>query len=125
MLLFLLPLTFISCGDDDKEKDEPIPAQPGDELVGRWVQQDNDAPYILIFNSNKSGTISFTIGDDSRASLSFSQKFNWSVSTSSDGTTYCNILTISGDDILEDGRYDYILIRNSMNFGSLKFKKAN
>lgn len=120
----LVALFMSSCSSDDKKADDPDPVEdvkPGDELIGRWTEVDSDLPYILVFNADNTGNISF--GDESRVTVTFRQYFKWSVGVTSNGISYCNILTTSGDFILDDGRYEYMLIGNDMNFGDLRFRK--
>lgn len=127
-MVIFMAFAMASCKDDDNKPQLPSTntTTKGEELVGTWIEDTaDDAPYILVFNSDNTGTLSykFSDNDESRATLSYSQSFKWTVGTTADGITYCNILTTSGDEILDDGRYTYIVIGNNMSFGNLRFKK--
>ena len=124
MLAMTFALGFSACSDDDdKDKDDEDVVNT-DGLVGTWVEDDSDNPYILTFNSNHTGSIEYEFNDenDSRAYFGERQQFKWKA-TEKNGDTCCEILTTSGDYILDDGTYKYILIGNSMNFGNLRFTR--
>ncbi|MGM9845913.1 MAG: hypothetical protein ACI30K_06770 [Muribaculaceae bacterium] len=122
MLAMTFALGFSACSDDDDKDDEDVVNNDG--LVGTWVEDDSDNPYILTFSSNHTGTIEFEVNDEnySRAYFGARQQFKWKTSEKN-GDTCCEILTTGGDYILDDGTYKYILIGNSMNFGNLRFSR--
>lgn len=116
-LLFAMPFAFTSC---DKDKGE---GETNNSFVGRWVEDVDVAPFYLTINSNNTGVIEYTIDDSvlSRATLKMRQEFNWKYVD----TDVVQILTISGDTIMNDGRYQCIIIGNVMNFGNQRFTRIN
>lgn len=108
MLAMTFALGFSACSDDDdKDKDDEDVVNT-DGLVGTWVEDDSDNPYILTFNSNHTGSIEYEFNDEnySRAYFGERQQFKWKA-TEKNGDTCCEILTTSGDYILDDGTYKY------------------
>lgn len=117
---------FTSCGDDDEDEPDPVTEETVDPLIGTWIEDDDEIPYTLVFSENSRGSVQFEISGDNapaRATIVVRQSFQWSKGVSADGVTYVNILTTSGDEILEDGRYSYTIIGNSMMFGGLRFTR--
>lgn len=128
MFVVTFSICLTACGDEDD--DEPsIPTKTLNErLVGNWTEIKLDAgepPYLLSFRSNQSGTISYVISDDSRASVTItvSQEFKWNAVENPSATDYIQILTTSGDPILEDGKYTLTLIDDELRFSGLRFRR--
>ncbi len=121
---------FTACSDDEpennegQEQEQPQPIEK-DPLIGTWIEDDSDVPYTLILNENGQGSISAAITENapSRVVLTITQNFQWTKGVTADGITYVNILTISGDEILDDGRYSYTIMGNIMSFGGLRFTR--
>lgn len=105
----MLAISFLStsCSDEDEPETEES------KLCGTWIENDSDLPYILVLNSDSSGSISF-----SDEGITFTQNFSWSIGVTSDGLSYLNVIVTSGVDIFENGRYSYTLIGNSLSLGS-------
>lgn len=91
MLLCMMSCFVLSsCGDDnDPSNDSPI--------IGTWTFDNSDTYetdiYTLVFNSDYSGYIENTY--NSRAS--YKMNFEWSLTTTSNGTYRLSIIYISGD----------------------------
>lgn len=118
-MLFVTAAMAPSCSKEDAEPEKVI--EEVNPLIGTWVEDDSSVPYILTLNQDNSGSIEFSSA--TRASIAFYQYFRWSQGVASTGVTYVNILTTSGDEILSDGRYEYTVIGNKMEFGGLRFTR--
>ncbi len=111
MLAMIMSISLLStsCSDEDEPETEES------KLCGTWIENTDEMPFVLVLNSDTSGSISYT---NDEAGRTYSQKFSWSTGVTSDGLNYMNIIVASGADILENGRYSYTLIGNSLNLGS-------
>jgi len=122
-----MAVSFVACGDDDNEKEEPeIPQTLEQKLVGTWIETnlDGDEPPIkLVFNANQTGSLSFTIDDETRMTLVVTQDFKWTANTDANNNAYVEILTTGGDEILEDGKYTCSVIGDDLSFGGIRFKR--
>ncbi len=128
MSFLLMASCFTACSDDDDKKNEEPqnPEETVDSIIGTWIEDDSDAPYIMNLRANRTGSIEYTVSDNdeySRASLMLRQNFSWSEGVDSDGLSYVTILTTSGDNILNDGHYYYTVIGDIMKFGGIRFTK--
>ena len=123
LLMLFAVVSLASCSKDD-------PPDVGGNttntsLIGTWVEaieNEDEYPFILVFNSNNTGEISYTYElYTTRASVRREQSFNWSVNKNANGFDYINIIKIAGDDILEDGPYGYTVVNNTLSFGGKRF----
>ena len=124
MALATVGMTSCSGDDDDEPKDKAEPT-----IVGSWIQEDSELPYSLTFTEGGTGTLSVTIIDDSRATLTMTQYFSYSTSVSSTGITFFTLVHNSGDVLFNNGRWNYDLVENGkrlvLNDGELIFKRIN
>ena len=63
MLAMTFALGFSACSDDDDKDDEDVVNTDG--LIGTWIEDDSDNPYILTFSSNHTGSIEDEVNDES------------------------------------------------------------
>lgn len=115
MMITIISLTTVSCSKD--KDDEPV-AGSEKSLYGVWIEDTDEYPYTLTFEKNNTGNIWYEISDDTRATLTMSMNFNWSVSTSSDGSTMLNVIYTGGDQVLWSGHTNinrYILAGNTLS----------
>lgn len=121
MAMLFAAVSFTACGDNDKEDEPVVPDVEVDPLVGTWRSQNTSATFILHFSADHTGYIQATVS--TRASYTETQNFKWSKGVDSNGNTFVNILTTSGDELLEDGKYLYTVIDDDMDFGSMRFSR--
>ncbi|MDE7396795.1 MAG: hypothetical protein K2M98_03615, partial [Muribaculum sp.] len=99
VLVVLATLSFSSCSDKD---DDPSPSK---SIVGTWIYSsadDSDGSfddYTLVFKSNNTGYIINEYG--TRASASEQMNFDWSLTTTSDGTYRLSVIYKSGDKYMD------------------------
>ncbi len=67
LLVLTATVSFTSCKDDDNDKKDPK-----SQLVGTWVNNDDDDDWTLVFKSNGTGTESY---DDDGYTVS--ESFTW------------------------------------------------
>lgn len=88
-----------SCGDDDKDKDEPTPPTPSSPIVGTWVAQNSSGDYYdnytLVFSDDNTGYIRNDFG--TRTTVSKQMNFNWSLTLTSSGQYLLSVIYQSGD----------------------------
>lgn len=121
MAMLFAAVSFTACGGDEKEDEPDVPQVEVDPLVGTWRSQNTSASFILHFSADQTGYIQATIS--TRASYSEQQNFKWSNGVDANGNTFVNLLTTSGDDLLDDGKYLYTVIGDDMDFGSMRFTR--
>lgn len=103
MLVFVLLTS--ACGDKDE------PPTPSNPLVGTWTEiHVSQMPFTLVLNSDNTGTISY----DTSSRALMTDRFNWSVQESSNGTSYMNIVHTGGDLIIHSVVNQYVLAGNSL-----------
>lgn len=99
MLLCMMSCFVLSsCGDDNEpSNDSPI--------LGTWVYDAGSSTYedyyTLVFNSDYSGSIENSYGSRATEKMNF----EWSLTTTSDGTYRLSVIYISGDKYI-DGPFD-------------------
>lgn len=99
---------------------DPKPEKPGNEIIGTWQEDDSVNPFILVINKDNTGTLEYSVA--TRATVTVRQHFRWTKGKDGD-SNYLDILTTSGDSLLEDGRYQYTIIGDMMRFGGLRFTR--
>ncbi len=95
LLLSMMFFAFTSsCSKDSK--DEPSSGSP---IIGTWFYSDNAGSeydeYTLVFNGNNTGYIINEYG--TKASVSEQMNFDWSLTTTSDGSYRLSVIYTSGD----------------------------
>lgn len=92
LITIISSVIVVSCGDD---KDEPA----SNSIVGTWVYSDTGGSYYddytLVFNKDHTGYLRNEYG--SRASAIEQMNFDWSLSTTSNGSNVLSVIYTSGD----------------------------
>lgn len=125
-IVIIASLSIASCS-----KDEPGTGSKS-QLFGTWTytSADDDGEYetyTLKLNSNYTGSI--TVNYTTRASLSFTENFNWTLSESSSGNKYIDMIHTGGDFVLMDeddssSSWVYIIAGDKLSFGGLAFTRV-
>lgn len=105
MIVVALSAGFTSCGDNEKDDDEPIKVT---SVIGQWRQINSYGTSITItFKKNATGSIfyEFTSGSDQ------TEYFEYRVQTDSDGN---QTIFITSDDCQLSGTYEVLLTPSTL-----------
>lgn len=126
-MIIIASVSVASCSKDD---DEPKSSGKS-ELVGTWISSSDGISYTLTLSSNHTGSVKAVINSTVRATISatMSEDFNWTVSESSSGSKYIDLIHTGGDYVLVDegdssSSWIYIVAGNRLSLGNLTFTRS-